>query len=111
MVTVSADLHTKTGFRTVLADMNLRANAPTFVKKLIWEIKYGFRNYAMAVAPGEVVSHLSRLPNHAGILELGCGGGSLLKALRQTGWEGHYCGRDISEAANRGGCKMGKDGN
>jgi hypothetical protein len=49
MVTVSAEPHTKTGFRTVMADMNLRANAPTFLKKLIWEIKYGFRNYAMPV--------------------------------------------------------------
>lgn len=91
--------------------MNLRANAPTFVKKLIWEIKYGFRDYAMPVAPGDVVSQLSRLPNHARILELGCGGGSLLKALRQTGWQGHYCGSDISEAAIRGASKIEKNGN
>jgi len=91
--------------------MNLRANAPTFVKKFIWEIKYRFRNYALPVAPGEVVSHLSQLPNHARILELGCGGGSLLKALRQTGWQGHYCGSDISEAAIRGASKIEKNGN
>jgi 2-polyprenyl-3-methyl-5-hydroxy-6-metoxy-1,4-benzoquinol methylase len=91
--------------------MNLRANAPTFVKKLIWEIKYGFRNYAMPVAPADVVSDLSRLPNHARILELGCGGGSLLKALRQAGWQGHYCGNDISETAIRGASKIEKNGN
>jgi 2-polyprenyl-3-methyl-5-hydroxy-6-metoxy-1,4-benzoquinol methylase len=111
MVAVSIEPPNLNGFRSVMADMNLRANVPVFLKKLIWEIKYGFRNYAMPVAPGDVVSHLSRLPNHARILELGCGGGSLLKALREAGWQGHYCGSDISEAAIRGASKIEKNGN
>jgi predicted TPR repeat methyltransferase len=91
--------------------MNLRANVPTFVKKLIWEIKYGVQNYSLPVAPGDAVTYLARLPNHARILELGCGGGSLLKALRQTGWQGHYCGVDISEAAIRGASQFEKSAN
>jgi 2-polyprenyl-3-methyl-5-hydroxy-6-metoxy-1,4-benzoquinol methylase len=94
-----------------MADMNLRANIPVFFKKLIWEIKYGVQNYSLPVAPGDAVSHLAQLPNHARILELGCGGGSLLKALRQTGWQGHYCGVDISEAAIRGASEIEKSAN
>jgi cyclopropane fatty-acyl-phospholipid synthase-like methyltransferase len=81
--------------------MNLRAEVPIFLKKLIWELKYGVQNRAPYSIPEDVVSHLSRLPNEARILELGCGRGSLLKGLRQAGWQGHYCGVDISAAAIR----------
>jgi 2-polyprenyl-3-methyl-5-hydroxy-6-metoxy-1,4-benzoquinol methylase len=81
--------------------MNLRANVPIFIKKLIWELKYGIQNRARYSIPEDVVSHLSRLPNDARILELGCGQGSLLKGLRRAGWQGQYCGVDISAAAIR----------
>jgi hypothetical protein len=65
--------------------MNLRANVPIFLKKLIWELKYGVQNRAPCSIPEDVVAHLSRLPNDARILELGCGRGSLFKGLRQAG--------------------------
>ena len=111
MVAVSIEPPNLNGFRSVIAQMNSRANVPVFLKKLIWEIKYGVQNYSLPVAPGDAVSHLARLPNHARILELGCGGGSLLKGLRQAGWQGHYCGVDISEAAIRGASRIEKDAN
>jgi cyclopropane fatty-acyl-phospholipid synthase-like methyltransferase len=81
--------------------MNLRANVPIFLKKLVWELKYGLQNRTPYSIPEDVVTHLSRLPNDARILELGCGRGSLLKGLRQAGWHGYYCGVDISAAAIR----------
>jgi hypothetical protein len=74
MVAVSIEPPNLNGFRSVIAHMNLRANVPVFLKKLIWEIKYGIQNYSLSVAPGDAVSHLARLPNHTRILELGCGG-------------------------------------
>jgi len=40
-----------------------------------------------------------RLNPNRELLELGCGRGSLLSGLRQTGWNGHYCGVDIAERA------------
>jgi 2-polyprenyl-3-methyl-5-hydroxy-6-metoxy-1,4-benzoquinol methylase len=79
--------------------MDLRANLPVFAKKLIWELKYGVGKYSMESAPTDAVSQLSSLPGRARILELGCGGGSLLRGLRQAGWLGHYCGVDISQRA------------
>jgi 2-polyprenyl-3-methyl-5-hydroxy-6-metoxy-1,4-benzoquinol methylase len=81
--------------------MNLRANVPIFIKKLIWELKYGVKNRELYSIPEDVASHLSLLPNDARILELGCGQGSLLKGLRRAGWQGQYCGVDISAAAIR----------
>ncbi len=81
--------------------MNLRANLPVFLKRLIWNIKYGVQNRTAYSIPEDVVSHLSRRPNDARILELGCGQGSLLKGLRRAGWQGQYCGVDISPAAIR----------
>ena len=84
--------------------MNLRANLPVYLKKLIWDIKYGVQNRAPYSIPEDVISHLSRLPNDARILELGCGRGSLLKGLRRAGWQGQYCGVDISAAAIRVAC-------
>jgi len=91
--------------------MNLRADVPIFVKKLIWEFKYGVQNYALPVPPEDAVSHLAGLPNHARILELGCGGGSLLKALREAGWQGKYCGVDISGVAIRGASEIENSAN
>ena len=55
--------------------MNLRANVPIFIKKLIWELKYGVKNRELYSIPEDVASQLSRLPNDARILELGCGQG------------------------------------
>ena len=97
--------------RTSWAEMNLRADVATFVKKLVWEIKYGVQKYPLPVAAEDAVFHLSGLPNQARILELGCGKGSLLQALRRAGWQGQYCGVDISEVAIRGASEIEKSAN
>lgn len=79
--------------------MDFRANLPVFAKKWVWNLKYGAGKYAMDSAPTDAISQLSPLPGKARILELGCGAGSLLRGLRKAGWQGHYCGVDISQRA------------
>jgi 2-polyprenyl-3-methyl-5-hydroxy-6-metoxy-1,4-benzoquinol methylase len=76
----------------------LHAALPTVAKKYIWNLKYGLLGYPEFVAPGDVVCYLSaRLLKISTVLDLGCGRGSLLRALREKGWSGNYCGVDISK--------------
>lgn len=78
----------------------LRSVLPVAVKKVMWDLKYGALGYSMSLAPADAVAELLRnLHDATSILELGCGTGSLLTALRNAGWEGHYCGVDISPRA------------
>ncbi len=78
----------------------LRAVLPTGAKKYLWNMKYGLLRYPLLDAPEDAVIYLANhLEQRAELLELGCGRGSLVRALRKTGWNGHYCGVDISENA------------
>jgi len=80
----------------------LRAVLPSVVKKFAWNLKYGVLGYPVFVAPEDVVCYFSsRLSEQRSILDLGCGRGSLLRALRESGWRGNYCGVDISKQAIR----------
>lgn len=78
----------------------LHAVLPTPVKKYVWNMKYAVLGYPHFVAPTETVEYLSKqLTSDASVLDLGCGRGSLLWALRAAGWSGSYCGVDISKTA------------
>jgi predicted TPR repeat methyltransferase len=78
----------------------LHAALPTVAKKCAWNLKYGLLGYPHFVAPEDIVRYLSaRLPELSSLLDLGCGRGSLLRALRGRGWTGNYCGVDISKPA------------
>jgi len=78
----------------------LRASLPPVVKKYVWELKYGLLGYPQFVAPEDLVHFLSaRLSAISSVLDLGCGRGSLLRALRSAAWTGSYCGVDISRKA------------
>ncbi|MGO9085597.1 MAG: class I SAM-dependent methyltransferase [Candidatus Sulfotelmatobacter sp.] len=78
----------------------LRAVLPTPVKKCVWDLKYAVLGYPRFVAPEDIVRYLSaRAPEFSSLLDLGCGRGSLLRALREEGWQGNYCGVDISKRA------------
>jgi predicted TPR repeat methyltransferase len=78
----------------------LHAALPTSIKKYAWDLKYGLLGYPQFVAPKDVLQYLpSRLSENSSILDLGCGRGSLLRALRAKGWTGYYCGVDISKVA------------
>jgi 2-polyprenyl-3-methyl-5-hydroxy-6-metoxy-1,4-benzoquinol methylase len=76
----------------------LHAALPNIAKKYVWNLKYGVLGYPRFVAPEDVLRFLStRLSTVSTILDLGCGRGSLLRALREKGWAGNYCGVDISK--------------
>lgn len=78
----------------------LRAAIPATAKKYAWNIKYGLLGYPHFNAPNDIIRYLStQLPVTASLLDLGCGRGSLLRALRDKGWIGSYCGVDISQLA------------
>ena len=78
----------------------LHAALPTVAKKYAWNVKYRLLGYPHFVAPEDIVRYLSaRLPELSSVLDLGCGRGSLLRALRDEGWTGNYCGVDISKPA------------
>ncbi|MGA8764172.1 MAG: class I SAM-dependent methyltransferase, partial [Candidatus Sulfotelmatobacter sp.] len=63
-------------------------------------MKYGLLRYPQLVAPEDALQYLSAwLPANGSLLELGCGRGSLIRALRQNAWMGDYCGVDISKQA------------
>jgi predicted TPR repeat methyltransferase len=80
----------------------LHASLPIIVKKHVWNTKYGFLGYPQLVAPADVLQYLAgSLPGTGALLELGCGRGSLIRGLRQSGWSGYYCGVDISKQAIR----------
>jgi cyclopropane fatty-acyl-phospholipid synthase-like methyltransferase len=78
----------------------LRAVLPNTVKRHVWDLKYGVFGYPFYVAPVDVLAYFSSwLSDQTSILDLGCGRGSLLRALRESGWKGAYCGVDISKQA------------
>lgn len=86
----------------------LRASLPTIAKKYVWNLKYGFLGYPQFVAPEDVLRYLStRLSPISTVLDLGCGRGSLLRALREKGWVGNYCGVDISKSPIDDARKLG----
>ena len=85
----------------------LRAVLPSVVKKHVWDLKYGVLGYPVFVAPEDLLRYFSSwLSDETSILDLGCGRGSLLRALRESGWNGNYCGVDISKQAIRDARKL-----
>jgi cyclopropane fatty-acyl-phospholipid synthase-like methyltransferase len=81
----------------------LRASLPAAAKKAVWNFKYGILGYSQgAAAPADAIRHLGgHLSERECLLDLGCGRGTLLQALRKSGWPGYYCGVDISRLAIR----------
>ena len=73
---------------------SFRDSAPLWIKNIVWNLKH---SHETARAPKEFVRMLaSHLTNESRLLDLGCGGGNLLIALREAGWQGDYTGADIS---------------
>jgi SAM-dependent methyltransferase len=67
----------------------LHATLPTVMKKYAWNLKYGLIGYPRFVAPDDIVQYtVARLRESSSVLDLGCGRGSLLRALRNKGWRG-----------------------
>jgi predicted TPR repeat methyltransferase len=73
---------------------------PVAAKRFAWNVKYGLLKYPVWTAAEDGLRQLrARLSESTSVLELGCGRGSMLRALREGGWTGHYCGVDISKRA------------
>lgn len=78
----------------------MHAILPVAAKRIAWNLKYSLLKYPVLDAPADSLEYLrARLCDDAYVLELGCGRGSLLRGLRKDGWNGHYCGLDISSRA------------
>jgi precorrin-6B methylase 2 len=77
----------------------LRAYAPAWIKRLVWNRKH--RNAALdpAGCPHEMLDSLTTLDPSASLADFGCGTGNLRAALRFRGWKGHYIGIDTSDRA------------
>ena len=77
----------------------LRAYAPAWIKRLVWNRKH--RNAALdpAGCPHEMLDSLTELDPNASLADFGCGTGNLRASLRSRGWKGHYIGIDTSDRA------------
>jgi SAM-dependent methyltransferase len=75
----------------------LRSSLPVFVKRIVWNWKHRESSTEAALCPHELLDSLSNLEVKAAVLDLGCGPGNLLAALRVRGWNGHFIGVDVSE--------------
>ena len=87
--------------------MSLRSSAPAFVKKIVWDCKYQNVTTDADTCPSDLLQHLASIKKNASVLDLGCGTGNLLVALRRRGWTGSYFGIDVSEQAIATGRKIG----
>jgi SAM-dependent methyltransferase len=76
---------------------SFRSYAPVFIKRIAWNWKHRGDKVDPAVCPHELVEYLQTVESPAGIVDMGCGPGNLLAALRQNGWNGPFTGVDVSE--------------
>jgi ubiquinone/menaquinone biosynthesis C-methylase UbiE len=77
--------------------MNLRSVSPVWIKKISWAYKSRNANANTYVAPHDLVDSIApRLTETSRLLDLGCGTGAMLIALRKRGWNGPYTGVDIT---------------
>ena len=89
--------------------MQLRSASPAWVKRVIWNFKHGHKE--IGPAPSDILSILDdRLARKASVLDMGCGRGNLLRALRSRQWMGDYTGVDISSNAIDVGRSLGDQG-
>ena len=86
---------------------HFRSSAPAFVKKLIWDRKYRDVTTNPDICPSDLLRHLASIDKNASVLDLGCGVGNLLAALRRRGWAGIFVGVDVSEQAIETSRKIG----
>ena len=89
--------------------MHVRAFAPAFIKRFIWNRKPQDETNP-ELCPADFRKFLvTRLKPNDSLLDFGCGPGNLLAALRADGWKGHYIGVDVSTRAIAVARKMGDD--
>jgi 2-polyprenyl-3-methyl-5-hydroxy-6-metoxy-1,4-benzoquinol methylase len=78
--------------------VNVRDRVPRWVKRIVWDFKSSTSQ--PSIAPYLFVASLTeRIDATSAVLDLGCGSGNLLRALRNHDWQGQYCGVDISQRA------------
>ena len=62
---------------------------------IAWDLRYALLGRHFAV-PSDVMIEIGR---PSALLDVGCGRGNLLRMLRARGWNGTYCGIDVSRYA------------
>jgi SAM-dependent methyltransferase len=73
--------------------------SPASLKRLLWNEKYR-RAVTDGRSPTSAVRYMAaQLGPATRLLDVGCGAGVFLKALRDAGWTGYYTGLDISDRA------------
>ena len=77
----------------------LRAYAPAWVKRIVWNRKHSGVSIDPVGCPHDLLECLRALDSSASVADFGCGAGNLRAALRSRGWNGHYVGIDTSERA------------
>jgi 2-polyprenyl-3-methyl-5-hydroxy-6-metoxy-1,4-benzoquinol methylase len=77
----------------------LRAYAPAWIKRLVWNRKHKNAALDPAGCPHEMLDSLTALDPNASLADFGCGTGNLRASLRSRGWKGHYIGIDTSDRA------------
>ncbi|MBV9573100.1 MAG: class I SAM-dependent methyltransferase [Acidobacteriales bacterium] len=79
--------------------MPARSYMPDAIKKILWNRKHKDAPAGAQFCPDDFLELLlSKLKPSSSVLDLGCGSGNLLAALRNRGWQGHYTGVDISDS-------------
>jgi SAM-dependent methyltransferase len=78
---------------------DLRSCSPQFVKNFVWNWKHRNHSIDSSKCSTDVLRILSTLEPHSRLLDLGCGTGNLLAALRNRDWKGYFIGVDVSERA------------
>lgn len=79
---------------------SMRSRVPGFVKRMVWNAKYAGAVTDPSRFPDQFLTFVTKtLGENDRVLDLGCGPGNLLAALRMSGWKGHYTGVDVSEVA------------
>jgi SAM-dependent methyltransferase len=77
--------------------VKLRSYLPVFIKRIVWNWKHRASSTEAALCPHDLLENLSTLKAEGALLDLGCGPGNLLAALRLAGWKGQFIGMDVSE--------------
>jgi hypothetical protein len=70
------------------------------LKMKVWDAEYMFGHWSSLCGSPEMLTFLKEnVASDSAILGMGCGEAGVLAGLREGGWNGFYCGVDVSAVA------------